>query len=104
MMRKRNMMPMALLRKTNAQDALDFIDSSVESRRVEDPEEKLEVLYGKVSQMVEDWRSLLDAADQKRWQPGGQPFGRYTLVMPAGTSFVVYNDGVLCMQPTTRTR
>lgn len=103
MMRKRNMMPMALLRKTNAQDALDFIDSSVESRRVEDPEEKLEVLYGKVSQMVEDWRSLLDAADQKRWQPGGQPFGRYTLVMPAGTSFVVYNDGVLCMQPTTRT-
>ncbi|CAE7216784.1 unnamed protein product [Symbiodinium pilosum] len=55
MMRKRNMMPMALLRKTTSQDALDFIDSSVESRRVEDPEEKIEVLYGKVSQMVEDW-------------------------------------------------
>ena len=31
------------------------------------------------------------------------PRPRYTLIMPAGTSFVVYNDGVLCMQPTTRT-
>ncbi|CAK9094242.1 Calcium-activated potassium channel slowpoke (dSlo) (BK channel) (Maxi K channel) (MaxiK) [Durusdinium trenchii] len=104
MMRKRNLMPMALLRKTNAQEALDFLDSSVENRRVEDPEEKLEVIYAQVSRKMDDWRAqLTDDAEKQRYIPGDPSFKRYTLVMPLGPSYVVYNDGVICMQSTTRT-
>ncbi|CAJ1357997.1 unnamed protein product [Effrenium voratum] len=103
MMRKRNLMPMALLRKTTAQEALDYLDQNVETRKMEDPEEKMEAVYAFVSRKAEDYRQALPPAEQKRWQPGESAFARYTLVMPAGPSYVVFNDGVLCMQGTTRT-
>ncbi|CAK9050744.1 unnamed protein product [Durusdinium trenchii] len=123
MMRKRNLMPMALLRKTNAQEALDFLDSSVENRRVEDPEEtapllgiaaisplvrscqeKLEVIYAQVSRKMDDWRAqLTDDAEKQRCENHRVQSRNKTLVMPLGPSYVVYNDGVICMQSTTRT-
>lgn len=104
MMRKRNLMPMALLRKTTSQEALDFLDSTVENRKIEDPEEKLELVYAHAQRKMDDWRQqLTDEAEKRRYIPGDPPFQRYTLVMPPGASYVVYNDGVICMQGTTRT-
>ena len=51
-----------------------------------------------------------------RYTPGDAPFRRYvrsskgsrnvsaeTLVMPPGPSYVLYHDGVICMQSTSRT-
>ena len=104
MMRKRNLMPMALLRKTTSQEAIDFLDASVENRKLEDPEEKLEVVYAYVQKKMDDWKQqLTDEAEKGRYNPNDPPFRRYTLVMPTGASYVVYNDGVICMQGTTRT-
>eukprot|EP00440_Ansanella_granifera_P063138 gb/GFBE01068463.1/.p1 GENE.gb/GFBE01068463.1/~~gb/GFBE01068463.1/.p1 ORF type:complete len:1219 (+),score=314.49 gb/GFBE01068463.1/:1-3657(+) len=102
MMRKRNLLPMALLRKTTSQDTMEFLDSALESRKLAEPDEKQEVIWDKVAKLAESMRTLLEPEDQKRYEPGGYPFNRYTLVMPLGLNFVCFHDGVLCMQPTSR--
>mmetsp|Transcript_28744 Transcript_28744/g.52112 ORF Transcript_28744/g.52112 Transcript_28744/m.52112 type:complete len:1231 (+) Transcript_28744:107-3799(+) len=103
MMRKRNIMPMGLLRRTDSQDTIDFLDSSLESRRLSNPEETPEQLYRKVAQLAEAMRQLLPEDQQARYIPGESAFKRYTVVMPLGTALVLFNDGVICMMPTTRT-
>eukprot|EP00931_Biecheleriopsis_adriatica_P042254 TRINITY_DN2408_c0_g2_i1.p1 TRINITY_DN2408_c0_g2~~TRINITY_DN2408_c0_g2_i1.p1 ORF type:complete len:1215 (-),score=220.51 TRINITY_DN2408_c0_g2_i1:192-3836(-) len=102
LLRKRNLLPLALLRKTTSQGTIDFLDAALESRKVADPDAPLETLFPKVAALAEAMRRLLSDDEQQKFRKGGYTFERYTLVMPLGVSFVIFNDGVLCMQPTTR--
>lgn len=103
LMRKKNLLPIALLRKTGAQDTLEFLEGAFEARRAATPEDDMDAVCEKVGQLAEAMRSLLDKEEQRKWHAfDGTPFDRYTLVMPLGLNFVMFHDGVLCVQPTTR--
>jgi len=102
MMRKRNVMPMGLLRKTNSQDTIDFLDSSLESRKIADPDEPPSELFKKVAVLAETMRRLLPKEEALRYQPGESAFKRYTVFMPLGHIPVLFNDGIICMMPTVR--
>jgi len=100
--RKRNVMPMGLLRKTDSQDTIDVLDSYLESRKMADPDEPAHELFKKVAVLAEQMRRLLPEEESMRYYPGESAFKRYTVFMPLGHIPVLFHDGVICMMPTVR--
>lgn len=79
MLRKRNLLPVALLRRLNFDAEQLEIDDDEEEGRQEEGEKK----------------------PPERWSPADGPSERCVIVMPPGGRLVAEHDGVLCLLPAT---
>lgn len=100
LLKKRNLMPMALLRRSDVLDELDAIDAALENRRAAYPDDSLNQVCNDVAAMQRKLRKANQENNKPKWQENEDPFNRYTLVMPLEVSFVLPSDGIICMKHT----
>jgi len=86
MMRKRNLLPMALVRRLDAVEKFEMDDEEQDAGQPDAPGARHG--HGQAVQWA------------KRWTPGEPPASRFVFVMPAGHRFSCDDDGVMCMMPT----
>jgi len=104
MLRKKNCMPMGLMRRCNCLEEMDYVDGMVENRRARHPEEPVDETFTHVASTLRVFTASGSEEGKKRWTPDEPPFGRYTLAMPTGYTYVLHHDGVLCIRASSTGR